>query len=34
MPGKADIIPYVILGAFVLAIIVWAMMNTRYKGPG
>ncbi len=34
MPGKADIITYVILGAFVLAIIVWAMMNTGYKGPG
>lgn len=34
MPGKADIITYVILGAFALAIIVWAMMNTGYKGPG
>lgn len=34
MPGKADIITYVILGTFVLAIIVWAMMNTGYKGPG
>ena len=31
MPGKADIITYVILGAFVLAIIVWAMMNTGIK---
>jgi hypothetical protein len=34
MPGKADIVTYVILGAFALAIIVWAMMNTGYKGPG
>jgi hypothetical protein len=34
MPGKADIVTYVILGVFALAIIVWAMMNTGYKGPG
>ena len=34
MPGKADIVTYIILGAFVLAIIVWEMMNTGYTGPG
>ena len=34
MPGKADIVTYIILGAFALAIIVFAMMNTGYKGPG
>ena len=34
MPGKADIITYVILGVFALAIIVFAMMNSGYKGPG
>jgi hypothetical protein len=33
MPGKADIVTYIILGAFALAIIVFAMMNTGYKGP-
>lgn len=34
MPGPADIITYVILGAFAMAIIVWAMMNTGYAPPG
>lgn len=34
MPGKADIITYVIRGAFALPIIVWAMMNTGYTPPG
>ncbi len=28
MPGASDIIKYIIIGAFALAIIVWAMMNT------
>ena len=32
MPGKADIVMYLILGGFVLAIIIFAMMNTGYKG--
>lgn len=32
MPGKADIVLYFILGAFVLAIIIFAMMNAGYKG--
>lgn len=34
MPGKADIITYIILGAFALAIIIFALMNTGYKQPG
>lgn len=34
MPGPADIITYVILGGFALALIVWAMMNTGYTPPG
>ena len=32
MPGKADIVMYFILGGFVLAIIIWSMMNVGYKG--
>ncbi len=34
MPGKADIITYIILGVFALAIIIFALMNTGYKQPG
>lgn len=34
MPGKADIVMYIILGAFTLAIIIFAMMNTGYSPPG
>jgi hypothetical protein len=32
MPGKADIVMYIILGVFVLAIIIFAMMNAGYRG--
>lgn len=34
MPGPADIVTYIVLGLFALAIIVWAMMNTGYSPPG
>ena len=34
MPGPANIVTYIILGGFALALIIWAMMSAGYSPPG